>query len=143
MKVPFKQTTNIMSKIILRYVPNEARVLGHQNKDHPSFGMNIFLQLLYLVSKINSLQHTILQYKIVNNPRFLEAKRFASRTDAYSRFPIAQQGLRNDVPELTVVKEEHFKPKWANQPSAWSPRRIADIASLSLEHWGGRPNLYM
>jgi len=79
--------------------------------------------------------------KIVNNPRFLEAKRFASRTDAYSRFPIAQQGLRNDVPELTVVKEEHFKPKWHNQPPAWSPRRIADIASLSLEHWGERPSI--
>ena len=39
----------------------------------------------------------------------------------------------DEVPEFTVIQEEHFKPKCAGHPNSSSPRSITDRAVLSKQ----------
>lgn len=64
-------------------------------------------------------------------PSLLDAKQFASRTDGNSVFPHGVHGDRADVPRLTWLKLEHFRPKRARNPFG-SPASTAPMAVLSV-----------
>lgn len=63
--------------------------------------------------------------------RFRLPKQFASRTELWSKLPMALQADLPEVPTLICVQLLHLSPKWHSHPPWWSPRSTVWIAVLS------------